>query len=130
LHDIVASLWLLCGLLLPSYLPLLSLSIQHRGECRERDVKVPHQIAAFVNDKIAPFDIPALEIDTDVAGLMVIRGLSISLSTLTIIVHGVEVRIKLSDDLELAIQTEKVTIPLFRRIEVSDCMTNVKVRSS
>ena len=82
----------------------------------------------FVNDEIAFFDIPALEIDTTVAGLMVIRGMSISLSTLTIIVHGVEVGIKLSDDLELAIQTEKVIIPLFRRIEVSDCMANVKVR--
>lgn len=84
----------------------------------------------FVNDKIAFFDIPGLEIDTDVAGLMVIRGLSISLSTLSIVAHGIEVGIKLSDDLELAIQTEMVTISLFRRIEVGDCMANIKARRS
>lgn len=80
----------------------------------------------FVNDKIAFFDIPALEIDTDVDGLMVIRGISISLSSLTVVAHGVEVGIKLSDDMELAIQTETVTISLFRKIEIGDCYANIK----
>jgi hypothetical protein len=84
----------------------------------------------FVNDKIAFFDIPALEIDTDVAGLMVIRGVSISLSALTIVAHSIDLGIKLSDDLELTIQMEKVTISPFRRIEVSDCMANIKVCKS
>ncbi|KAJ4159448.1 uncharacterized protein LMH87_008349 [Akanthomyces muscarius] len=71
----------------------------------------------FVDDKIALFDIPALEIDVDVDGLMVLRGVTLSLSTLSFTVHGVEVGIKLSDDLELAIQTERVTVALFRSIE-------------
>ncbi|KAK0877731.1 hypothetical protein LTR87_008392 [Friedmanniomyces endolithicus] len=42
-------------------------------------------------DKIALFNLPALEIDTDVSGLMVVRGVTISLSTLTLVAHGVEI---------------------------------------
>ncbi|KFY21906.1 hypothetical protein V493_06997 [Pseudogymnoascus sp. VKM F-4281 (FW-2241)] len=80
----------------------------------------------FIDDKIAFFHIPALEIDTDVDGLMVLRGITFSLSTLSFTVHGVEVGIKLSDDMELAIQTEKVTVALFRRIDIGDCFANVK----
>lgn len=44
----------------------------------------------FTQDKIAFFDLPALEIDVDVNGLFVVRGLTISLSSLTIEAHGVE----------------------------------------
>lgn len=80
----------------------------------------------FVHDTIALFDIPALEIDVDVDGLMVVRGLTISLSTLTVVAHGIEVGIKLADDMELAISTETVTIALFRRIDISDCYANIK----
>lgn len=80
----------------------------------------------FVNDNIAIFDLPALEIDTEVDGLMVIRGVTLSVSTLTLEVHGVEVGIKLSDDMELALQTEKVTIRLFRRIDIGDVYANIK----
>ncbi|EGX87929.1 srpk, putative [Cordyceps militaris CM01] len=80
----------------------------------------------FVDDKIALFDIPALEIDTEVDGLLVLRGISLSLSTLSFTVHGVEVGIKLSNDLELAIQTERVTVSMFRSIEVDDCFANIK----
>ncbi|KAJ4387632.1 hypothetical protein N0V93_008229 [Gnomoniopsis smithogilvyi] len=80
----------------------------------------------FIDDKIAFFNIPALEIDTDVDGLMVLRGITFSLSTLSFVVHGVEVGIKLSDDMELAIQTEEVRVKLFRSIEVGDCFANLK----
>ncbi|KAL5344892.1 hypothetical protein ACLOAV_010289, partial [Pseudogymnoascus australis] len=80
----------------------------------------------FIEDKIAFFDIPALEIDTEVDGLMILRGITFSLSKLSFTVHGVEVGIKLSDDMELAIQTEKVTVALFRRIDIGDCFANVK----
>ena len=86
------------------------------------------QILDFTEDKIAFFDLPALEIDTpDVkGGLMVIRGLTISFSTLTVIAHGVEVGIKLSDDMELALVTDEVKIEFFRGIHVSDCYGNLK----
>lgn len=80
----------------------------------------------FTADKIALFEIPALEIDVDVAGLMVIRGLTLSISSLTLVAHGIEVGIKLSDDMELALQVDKVTVALFRHIEVGDVFGNVK----
>jgi hypothetical protein len=80
----------------------------------------------FIDDKIAFFDIPALEIDTEVDGLMVLRGITFSLSSLGFVVHGVEVGIKLSDDMELAIQSEEVKVKLFRGIEVGDCFANLK----
>ena len=80
----------------------------------------------YISDKVAFFNLPALEIDTEVDGLMVIRGLTISLSSLTIIAHGIEVGIKLSDDMELALLTEKVTVSLFRKIEVADVYGNLK----
>jgi hypothetical protein len=41
---------------------------------------------------------------------MVLRGITFSLSTLSFVVHGVEVGIKLSDDMELAIQSEMVKV--------------------
>lgn len=80
----------------------------------------------FTSNKIAFFDLPALEIDVDVEGLMVIRGVTFSLSSLTIVVHGVEVGIKFSDDMELAIVTDKVTVSLFRRIDIGDVYGNLK----
>lgn len=80
----------------------------------------------FTNDKIAFFNLPALEIDVDVEGLMCIRGITISVSTLTIIAHGVEVGIKFSDDMELSIVTDKVRIALFRRIDIGDVYANLK----
>ncbi|KAF2854810.1 hypothetical protein T440DRAFT_243574 [Plenodomus tracheiphilus IPT5] len=80
----------------------------------------------FINDQIAFFDLPALEIDTEVKGLFVIRGFTLSLSTLTLEVHGVEAGIKLADEIELAIQVDKVVVPLFREIKVDDVYANVK----
>jgi hypothetical protein len=80
----------------------------------------------FVQDKVAFFGLPALEIDVDVAGLMVIRGITIHLSSLTIVAHGVELGIKLTDDMEIAFQVEEVKIALFRRIDISDVYANLK----
>ena len=80
----------------------------------------------FIHDKIALFNIPALEIDTEVDGLMVIRGLTFSLSTLEIVAHGIEVGIKLSDDMELALLADEAKISLFRGIDVGDVFGNLK----
>ncbi|KAF2703534.1 hypothetical protein K504DRAFT_463589 [Pleomassaria siparia CBS 279.74] len=80
----------------------------------------------FIQDTISFFNLPALEIDTDVSGLMVIRGFTFSLSTLTGTAHGIEVGLKLSDDLELAIQAETCVVSLFRKIEIGDVYCNIK----
>ncbi|KAJ9606068.1 hypothetical protein H2200_009029 [Cladophialophora chaetospira] len=80
----------------------------------------------FINDKIAFFNIPALEIDTEVEGLLVIRGLTLSLLHLSLVAHGVEVGIKLSDDMELSLQVDEVEIKLFRRVEIGDVYGNLK----
>lgn len=79
----------------------------------------------FIDDKIAFFDIPALEIGPEVDGLMALRGITFSLSALTMDVHGVEVEIKLSDDLEL-ISTEEVRVSFFRKIEIEDYFADIK----
>lgn len=80
----------------------------------------------FTRDRIAFFNLPALEIDTEVDGLLVIRGMTISLSDLTLVAHGVEVGIKLTDEIELALSTEEVRVPFFRGVEVSDVYANIK----
>ena len=80
----------------------------------------------FINDQVAFFDLPALEIDTEVKGLFVVRGVTLSLSTLTLVAHGIEAGIKLSDEVELGIQVDKVTVPLFREIHVGDVYANIK----
>lgn len=80
----------------------------------------------FTRDKIALFDLPALEIDTDVDGLMVVRGVTISLSNFTIVAHGIELGLKLADDIELSLYADHVKISLFRLIEIGDVFGNVK----
>ncbi|KAF1969335.1 hypothetical protein BU23DRAFT_601679 [Bimuria novae-zelandiae CBS 107.79] len=82
----------------------------------------------FVQDSISLFDLPALEIDKDTVGLFVVRGLTFSLYTLTATAYGIEVGVKLDDDMELAIQTDKVVVALFRRITIGDVYANVKGR--
>lgn len=99
------------------------------GDLTRKSIRALFKQLHFIDDKVALFDIPALEIDTKLDGLVVLRGITFSLSTLSFVVHGVEVGIKLSDDMELTVQTERVTISLFREIEVSDCFANLKGES-
>lgn len=80
----------------------------------------------LINDKLALFNLPALDIDTEVDGLFVIRGVVVSLSSLKIVAHGVEVGIKLNNDMELALTTDKVSVSLFRKIEIDDVYANLK----
>lgn len=129
-YTIAETSWLLWRFYTVSCYPVIFLSclfqfqevadfVRHRLRSLLKDLQ-------FVNDKIAFFDIPALEIDTDVDGLFVVRGITFELSSLTITVHGVEVGIKLTDDMELALAVEKVKIPLFRKIEIGDVYANLK----
>lgn len=129
-YAVAATSWLLFGLLTVITYPTIFLTCLFQFDLVARYVRRTLRRfiiqLQFVHDTIALFEIPALEIDVDVDGLMVIRGLTISLSTLTVVAHGIEVGIKLADDLELAISTEKVTVALFRSVKISDCFANVK----
>ncbi|KAK4610571.1 hypothetical protein CLAFUW4_14003 [Fulvia fulva] len=76
--------------------------------------------------RIALFNLPALEIDTDVDGLFVIRGVTFSLSSFTLVAHGIELGLKLTDDIELAMYVDEVVVQFFRSIDVGDVYANVK----
>lgn len=52
--------------------------------------------------------------------------MTISLSSLTLVAHGIELGIKLSDDMELAAHCDKVTVKFFRKIEIGDVYANLK----
>ncbi|EME44496.1 hypothetical protein DOTSEDRAFT_72089 [Dothistroma septosporum NZE10] len=80
----------------------------------------------FIKDKIALFNLPALEIDTDVDGLFVIRGVTFSLSSFTLVAHGIELGLKLTNDIELAMYVDEVVVRLFRGIDIGDVYANVK----
>jgi hypothetical protein len=88
--------WLLYGLftafcypviLLTSLAQFPAVGYQCRKVFRKTLGKYPH----VIKDQLALFNLPALEIDTDVDGLFVIRGITIQFSTLTIVAHGIEV---------------------------------------
>lgn len=129
-YAVAATSWLLYWVFLLSCYPAIFLTCLFQFNTvakfvRKRLRSLLRQLQ-FVNDKIAFFDLPALEIDTTVDGLMVVRGLTISLSSLTIVAHGIEVGIKLSDDMELALQVDHVKIPFLRRVEIGDVYANIK----
>lgn len=85
LHDVfISACWVFVGLTCLFQFP--SAAHYARRGLRKALGKQPH----FIKDKIALFNLPALEVDTDVDGLMVIRGVTISLSSLTFVVHGIE----------------------------------------
>jgi hypothetical protein len=88
--------WLLYGLftafcypvvLLTSLAQFPTVGYQCRRVLRKTLGKHPY----FIKDQLALFNLPALEIDTDVEGLFVIRGITIQFLTLTIVAHGIEV---------------------------------------
>lgn len=129
-YSVAATSWLLYWIYLGSCYPAIFLVslFQFAAVARfvRRRLRFLLRELQFTNDKVAFFDLPALEIDVDVEGLMCIRGISFSFSSLTITAYGIEVGIKLSDDMEIALATDKVVIHLFRRVDVSDVYGNVK----
>ncbi|KIW58420.1 hypothetical protein PV05_02941 [Exophiala xenobiotica] len=129
-YTVATTSWLLFGCYLPVCYLATFITCLYQFDTPARLVRsmlgsVLEQLH-FINDKVAFFNIPALEIDTEVGGLMVIRGLTVSLSHLSLVAHGVEVGIKLSDDMELAIEVDEVNVKLFRRIDISDVYANIK----
>lgn len=129
-YSVAATSWLLYWAYLLVCYPIIFLACLFQFSSVSRLVRKSLRSVlrelTFTNDTVAFFDLPALEIDVDVEGLMCIRGLSFSLSSLTIVAYGIEVGIKLSDDMEIALVVDKVTVELFRRINISDVYGNVK----
>lgn len=129
-YSIAATSWLLFGVYLPACYFFIVVASLYQFDIAARLLRgtlssvleQPH----FINDKIAFFNIPALEIDTEVRGLMVVRGVTFSLLNLSLVAHGVEVGIKLSDDMEIAIHVDTVKISLLRRIDIGDVYCNLK----
>ncbi|KAK6082303.1 hypothetical protein SCUP515_02595 [Seiridium cupressi] len=131
IYAVSSTSWLLYSLFTAACYPVILLTslaqfpaVGHvfRRFLRKTLGKDPH----FIKDQLALFNLPALEIDTEVNGLFVIRGVTISLSSLTIVAHGIEVGIKITNDIELAICVDDVTVQLFRRIEIGDVFANIK----
>jgi hypothetical protein len=81
----------------------------------------------FYGDTIAFFGLPALEIDDgDVPCLLNIRGVTFHLKTCTFHVTGIEVGVKINDDLEIGIQTDTFIWRVGRGIEIGDVYGSVK----
>ncbi|KAK5075612.1 hypothetical protein LTS08_001320 [Lithohypha guttulata] len=129
-YAVAATSWLLYGLFTAACWPFILLTclfqFQFASEFARRNLRRLLRDLYFTQDRIAFFNLPALEIDTEVAGLMVIRGITFSLSGLTLVAHGIEVGIKLTDEIELALHADEVRVSLFRRIEVGNVYGNIK----
>ncbi|EWC44268.1 hypothetical protein DRE_01094 [Drechslerella stenobrocha 248] len=80
----------------------------------------------YFRDKIACFDLPALDIDVRVNGMMVIEGMTFTLSTLTIEAHSIEVALKVDEGLEICFRTEKAIARLGRCVEIGDVYITLK----
>ncbi|KAI4789527.1 hypothetical protein E4T44_13263, partial [Aureobasidium sp. EXF-8845] len=129
-YGVAATSWLLHGVFVATCYPAIFLTCLFQfdpvGRFVRRRVRNVLKQLEFIDDQIAFFDLPALEIDVDVNGLMNIRGMTFCLSSLMIIAHGVEVGIKFSEDMEIAIAVDEVKISLFRKIIISDVYAAVK----
>ncbi|KAI5209672.1 hypothetical protein AUEXF2481DRAFT_41064 [Aureobasidium subglaciale EXF-2481] len=129
-YGVASTSWLLHGVFTAACWPAVFLTCLFQfdpvGRFVRRKIRNVLKQLQFIDDQVAFFDLPALEIDVDVNGLMNIRGMTFSLSSLMIIAHGVEVGIKFSDDMEVAIAVDEVRVSLFRRIDISDVYANVK----
>ena len=129
-YAVASTSWLLywgfTALCYPSIFLVCLVQFEIVGALTRRTMRELVKQLHFIDDKIGLFEIPALEFDTEVDGLMVLRGITFSLSTLSFTIHGIEVTIKLHDDVELAIQADTTTVSLFRSIDVGDCFANLK----
>ena len=93
-YAICSTSWLLYGMFTAACYPWILVTclfqFAQAADLARRGLRKTLGELHFTRDKIALFNLPALEIDVDVYGLLVLRGVTISLSTLTIVVHGIE----------------------------------------
>ncbi|PPJ58795.1 hypothetical protein CBER1_08232 [Cercospora berteroae] len=130
-YAICSTSWLLHGLFITTVYPFVLLTCLNQFPWAANMARAGLRKALggqshFVKDKLAMFNLPALEIDTDVDGLFVIRGITVSFSNFTIAAQGIELGLKLADDIELAIYVDEVVVNLFRYIAIGDVYVNAK----
>ena len=129
-YALAATSWLFYWVFVATCYPIIGLTCLYQFDAASRfarrQLRTVLKELKFTKDVIAFFDLPALEIDVDVEGLMVIRGFTFSISSLTVIAHGIEVGVKFSDDLEVAFVVDTVTVKLFRRVDIGDVYASVK----
>lgn len=93
-YAVCSTSWLLYGIFAAACYPWILITclfqFAQAADLARRALRKTLGELHFTRDKIAFFNLPALEIDVDVYGLLVLRGVTISLSTLTIVVHGIE----------------------------------------
>ena len=130
IYAVSSTSWLLYAVFTAGCWPLVFLTclfqFDFAANLARRRLRLLLRDLHFTRDRIALFNLPALEIDTEVSGLVVTRGVTLSLSNLTLVAHGVEIGIKLADDIELAMHVDEVRVAFFRRIEVGDVYANIK----
>lgn len=95
LYAVCSTSWLLYALFATTVHPFMILTCLNdfplAAKLARRGLrKVLGGHSHFIKDKLALFNLPALEIDTDVDGLFVVRGLTMSFSSLTLVAHGIE----------------------------------------
>ncbi|GIZ44534.1 hypothetical protein CKM354_000773000 [Cercospora kikuchii] len=130
-YAVCSTSWLLHGLFVTTIYPFVLLTCLNQfpwaaNIARSGLRKALGGQSHFVKDKLAMFNLPALEIDTDVDGLFVIRGITVSFSNLSLVAHGIELGLKLADDIELAIYVDEVVVNFFRHIAIGDVYANAK----
>ena len=98
IYAVCATSWLLriflTSLVYPSIFLTCLLQFDFAAALARKYLRLLLKQLTFTRDKIALFNLPAMEIDTEVDGLLVIRGLTIQLSSLTVIAHGIELGTK------------------------------------
>lgn len=112
LHAISSTSWLLHGVFMALCYPVIGITCLVQFDwiatLARKNLRRVLRSLHFTRDKIAFFNLPALEIDTDVDGLMVIRGMTFCLSTMTIVANGIELGEYTFDNLVNPL-TEKVS---------------------
>ncbi|SMR44211.1 unnamed protein product [Zymoseptoria tritici ST99CH_3D1] len=81
-----------------------------------RIFRTPTTGVHFIKDKVAGFGLPALHVDLGLEGLLTIRGWTLSLSTLTIELHGIEAAYNLSEEMHVALYCDSFAIRLCRGV--------------
>lgn len=125
-----ATSWLFIAIFTSMCWPLVFLAGLYRWQIAAEGARLflrkVFDFAHFSSDYVALFNLPAIDIDPNMADPVIVKGVKFSFSTMTLTVYGIEVSVKLSGNVELSLRSEKVNFVLLRGIEVDSICINVK----